>query len=98
MRGRKLNFQLVFIVQFCFKVPEDIRLNATHYFIKKIPNKRELQQKASNNSCDIKFQDFMRLYKYYTFSLLPFSLLVNDATLPSDNPLKCRKNLIKNDF
>ena len=39
LRGRKLNISLVFISQSYFKVPKTIRLNATHYFIIKIPNK-----------------------------------------------------------
>ena len=43
LRGRKLNIPLVFISQSYFKVPKTIRLNATHYFIIKIPNRRELQ-------------------------------------------------------
>ena len=42
IRGRKLNISLVFITQSYFKVPEDVRLNTTHFFIAKIPNKREL--------------------------------------------------------
>ena len=42
IRGRKLNISIVFITQSYFKVPKDVRLNATHFFIKKIPNKREL--------------------------------------------------------
>ena len=40
LRGRKLNISLIFIPQSYFKVPKTIRLNATHYFIMKIPNKR----------------------------------------------------------
>ena len=40
LRGRKLNISLVFISQFCFKVPKTIRLEATHIFIMTIPNKR----------------------------------------------------------
>ena len=40
-----------------------IRLNATDYFIMKIPNKTELQQTASNHSSDIDFKDFMNFYK-----------------------------------
>ena len=48
MRGRKLNIALVFITQSYFKVPKDVRLNCTHFFIIKIPNKRELQQHAPN--------------------------------------------------
>ena len=66
LRGRKLNISLVFIWQSYFKVPKTIRLNATHYFIMKIPNKRELQQIASNHSPDIDFKDFIKLYKDYT--------------------------------
>ena len=41
-RVRKLNMSLVFSSQSYFKIPKTIRLNATHYFIMKIPNKREL--------------------------------------------------------
>ena len=92
LRGRKLNISLVFISQSYFKVPKTIRLNATHYFIMKIPNKRELQQIASNHSSDIDFKDFMKLYKDYTKE--PYSFLVNDTTLSSDNPLRFRKNLL----
>ena len=90
LRERKLNILLFFISQSYFKVPKTLRLNATHYFIMKIPNKRELQQIASNHSSDIEFKDFMELYKDYTKD--PFSFLVNDTTLPSDNPLRSRKN------
>ena len=43
LRGRKLNISLVFISQSYFNVPKTIRLNATHCFIMKIPNKRALQ-------------------------------------------------------
>ena len=42
IRGRKLNISIVFIMQSYFKVPKDVRLNSTHFFIMKIPNKREL--------------------------------------------------------
>ena len=43
IRGRKLNTSLVFITQSYFAAPKNIRLNSTHYFIMKIPNKRELR-------------------------------------------------------
>ena len=46
IRGRKLNVSFVFITQSYFKVPKDARLNSTHFFIMKIPNKKELQQIA----------------------------------------------------
>ena len=48
LRGIKRNISFAFISQSCLKVPKNIKLNATHYFIMKIPNKRELQQLASN--------------------------------------------------
>ena len=74
-----------------FKVPKDVRLNSTHFFILKIPNKRELQQIALNHSSDINSKDFIKIYKKYTAE--PYSFLVNDATLASDNPLRLRKNI-----
>ena len=92
IRGRKLNISIVFITQSYFKVPKDVRLNSTHFFIMKIPNKRELQQIALNHSSDIDFKDFMKIYKKCTAE--PYSFLVNDTTLPSDDPLRFRKNLL----
>ena len=50
--GRKLNVTIVFITQSYFKVSKDVRLNSTHFFIMKIPNKRELQQIALSHSPD----------------------------------------------
>ena len=38
-------------------MPKTIRINVTHYFIIKIPNKRELQQIVSNHLCDTNFKD-----------------------------------------
>ena len=74
-------------------MPKDVRLNSTHFFVVKIPNKRELQQIALNHSLDIDFKDFMKIFKKYTAE--PYSFLVNDTTLPSDNPLSFRKNLLE---
>ena len=65
LRGKKFYILHVFISQSYFKVPKAIRLNATH-FIMKTPNKRELQQIASNPLSDIYFKYFMKLYKDYT--------------------------------
>ena len=92
IRGRKLNIAIVFIAQSYFKVPKDVRLNSTHFSILKIPNKRELQQTALNHSSDIDFKDFMRIYKKCTAK--PYVFLVNDTTLPSDDPLRFIKNLL----
>ena len=91
IRGRKLNISLVFITQSYFKVLKDVRLNSTHFFVMKIPNKRELQQISLNHSSDINSKDFIKIYKKCTAE--PYSFLVNNATLASDNPLRFRKNL-----
>ena len=96
IRCRKLNISLVFISQSYFKVPKDVRNNSTHFFIMKIPNKRELQQIAINHSSDINTKDFINIYKKCRDK--PYSFLVIDTTLPSNNPLRFRKNLnITND-
>ena len=89
IRGRKLNISIVFITQSYSKVPKSVRLNSTHVFAMKIPNKRELQQIASNHSSDIDFKDFMKIHKKCT--VRPYSFLVNDTTLLSNNPLRFRK-------
>ena len=59
----------------------------------KIPNKRELQQVAFNHSSDIDFGDFMNLYK--KCAAKPYSFLVIDVTLASDNPSHFRANVLK---
>ena len=91
IRGRKLNISLVFITQSYFKVPKDVRNNSTHFFIMKIPNKRELMQIAINHSSDINTKDFIEIYRKCTDK--PYSFLVIDTTLSSDDPLRFRKNL-----
>ena len=91
IRSRKLNIFLVFITQSCFKVPKDVRLNSTHFFMMKIPNQRELQQIVLNHSSDISTKYFINIYKKCTAE--KYSFLVNDTTLASDNPLRFRKNI-----
>ena len=93
IRGRKLNISLVFIMQSYFAVPKTVRLNSTHYLVIKILNRRELQQITFNHSSDIDFQDFMNLYKNCNTN--QYSVLVIDTTLPSDNYLRFRKNLLE---
>ena len=58
----------------------------------KIPNKRELKQIVSNDLSDIDFKYFMKFYKDYTKE--PYSFLVSDTTLASNNPLRFRKNIL----
>ena len=59
--GRKINIPLAFITQSYIKVPKDVRLNSTHFFITKIPDKRELQQIALNHLLDISAKDFINI-------------------------------------
>ena len=92
IRGRNLNISLVFITQSYFKVPKDVRLNTTNFFIMKIPNKRELQQIAINHSSDINTGDFTEIYRKCTDK--PYSFLVTDTTVSSNNLLSFRKILI----
>ena len=40
--GRKLIISIVFVTQSFFKVPKYVRLSSTHFFIMKIPNRKEL--------------------------------------------------------
>ena len=91
IRGKKLNISFVFITQSYFKVLRDVRLNTSHFFTEKIPNKREFQQIVINHSSDISYDDFINIYRECTAE--PFSFLVNDTTLGSNNPLRFRKNL-----
>ena len=93
IRGRKLNISLVSITQLYFVAPKNIRLNYTHYFIMKIPNKWELQQITFNHSSDTDFKDFMNPYKICTEK--QYSFLVTDTTLASVNPLHFMKNLLQ---
>ena len=85
IRCRKNNISSIFITQSYFKVPKDVRLNSTHFFIMKIPRFQD--------SSDIDFKDFMKIYKKCTAE--PYSFLVNDTTLPSDDPLRFRKDILK---
>ena len=93
IRGRKLNICLVFITQWYFEVPKDVGLNTTHVFIAKISSRRELQEIAWNHSSDIKNEDFINIYRECTSK--PYSFLVNDTMLASDNPLRFRKLFLK---
>ena len=58
-----------------------------------ISYKRELQLIALSHSSDIGFKGFIRIYKKCTAE--PHSFLVNDTTLPSNDPLRFRENLLK---
>ena len=93
IRGWKLNVSLVFIVQFYFAIPEDIRLNSTDYFIMKIPIKQELQQIIFNHSWDIDLKNFMNFHKKCTERA--YSFLVIDTAFASDNPQRFQNILLE---
>ena len=93
IRGRRLNLFLVFIIQSYSAVPKNIRLNSTHYFIMKNPNKQERENFLSNNSSDIDIKDSMYLYKNVLQKHIPFQslmLLLHQIIL-----LRFRKNLLE---
>ena len=91
IRCRKLNISLVFITQSYFSVPKDVRLNSTYYLIMKINNRKELQNIAINYSADIDYNDFMRIYREFTWEL--FNFLTIDTSLPTTDTLRFRKSL-----
>ena len=90
IRCRKLNISIVFITQSCFRTPKDARLNSTQYVIMKIQSKKESQNIAQENSGDINFKDFLKIYIDYTSEA--YSCMIFDATVPSDHPMRFRKN------
>ena len=90
IRCRKLNVSLVFITQSYFSVPENVRLNSTHYLIMKIRNKRELQQIAIDHLADIDYKDFLKIYRNCING--PYSFLTIDTALPADDLTRCRKS------
>ena len=92
IRCRKLNISLAFITQSYFSVPKDVRLNSTHYLIVKINNRIELQNIAPDNSADIDYLDFKKIYKC---TKKPYNFLTTDTTLPASDPLRFRKNLFE---
>ena len=60
---------------------------------KKKKQQRDFQQTAFNHSSDIDFEDLMNLYK--KCAAKPYSFLLIDTNLASDNPLSFRKNLLE---
>ena len=77
IRGRKSNTSLVSITQSYFRAPKDITLNTTHFFIMKIPNKRELLQIALNHSSDKDFIDCIKIYKIMQLKHFLFQLMMS---------------------
>ena len=77
IRERKLN---IFVFITILSAPKNIRLNSTHYFAMKIPNKRKLQQIAFNYSSHIDFQDLIKVYCRTIFFFWLLILLFHQIT------------------
>ena len=60
---QEINFFTCIITQSYFSVPKEVRLNSTNYLIRKIHNKRELQNIANNHSGHINYKEFMKIYR-----------------------------------
>ena len=85
IRGRKLNIS-IFITQSYLAVSKNIILKNTILLWKF--QKRRISKNCFQSFSDIDFQDFMNLYK--KCNAKPYSFLVTDTTLSSDNPLRLR--------
>ena len=93
IRSRKLESE-TFLFCLLHSHISKCQINTTHFFIMKIPTKRQLQQIAINDSSDFGYyKSYIKIYKKYTAE--PFSFLVNDTSLLSGNVLRFRKNLLK---
>ena len=90
IRCRELNISLAFIPQSYFSVPKEAILNSTHYLIMKVNNRKDLQQIAIDHSADIDYKDFLKIYRNCTKE--PYSFLTVDTRLPTDDPMRFRKN------
>ena len=55
-------------------------------------NKKELQNIAINHSADIDYKDFMKIYKKCASD--PYTFLTIDTSLPADNSLRFRNNIL----
>ena len=71
IRCRKLNISLVLSLNLV-SVPNDVRLNSTHYLIMNINNKRELQSIAINHSANLDYKDLYDLQRIYKKIVLFF--------------------------
>ena len=62
----------------------------------KIQSKRELQNIAQDNSVDIDYKDFLKIYKDCTEE--PYSFTTINTTLPSCDPMRFRKNFSESPY
>ena len=74
IRGSKLNISFVFITQTHFPMPKEIRLSISTLLYYEITNRQQFQQIVFYHSLDIRFGEFMKLYKLYCKSIFLFRL------------------------
>ena len=91
--GTKVNISLIFIIQSYIAVPKNIRLNSTHFFITKIPDKEKIQWIVTYHSTDFKSKELMHLNKNCTRK--PYYFLVIYITPTSGIPLDFRNNFLE---
>ena len=94
IRCRKLNISIV------FRTPKDARLNSTHYILMKIGNKKELKSIAEENSGQLDFKEFLKIYNHCTRD--PYSFMIVDTRRTARITFKKNfdesiKNFINND-
>ena len=90
--NKKRQILIVFDDMIADMLSNDIRLNSTHCFIMKISNKRELLLHLIIHQI-IDSQDFTNLYKKCTKK--PYSFLISDTILASDNHSRFKNNLLE---
>ena len=100
IRCRKLNISIVFITQSYFRTPKDARLNSTHYILMKTGNKKELKSIAEENSGNLDFKEFLKIYNHCTRD--PYSFMMVDTRTTARVTFKKNfdesiKNFINND-
>ena len=99
IRSKKINISVVFITQFYFPIPKNIRLNSTYYLLMKISDKRELQWFIINNSSDIHLKNFMKFDKVCTekpFYFQSMILLLHQIIFYIFGVCSFRKNIKSN--
>ena len=60
--------------------------------MKCVVQKLQLQKLSLNHSSNVDFKHFAKNYEKYTAK--PYSFLLNDITLPSNDTLRFRENLV----
>ena len=76
IRERKLNISFVFITQSYFKVPKDVTLNTTHFFINEKSEQKRDSTNCTKSLSDINTKDFIKIYKKCTSEPYIFWLMM----------------------